>query len=174
MSEPTAPRFVTLDVATSTFHPMSYDGVRAYILGQHPVPETVPERVREALLIAVDYTALAYDQFNLGRDRLFPILTRESHVVIIRALEAALRYRLGLVGHRTGIRHLVTKAQAQGLLIDALSRGTIEYLIEGRNDIAHSDDEPQTIGLGLPEMVGFTISLVAELFREDTGDDLES
>ena len=159
------PRFLRIDPGTEQLDPFSYDAVRAHIIGSGHSLDAMPPAVRAEMMVAIEYTALAYEQFNLERHHLFALLTREALVVMMRAFERALRERFG-EPRSTRIRDLLRTAHRQGYLADHLAMGTIDYLIETRNAIAHADDDPGTLGTGMPKMLRFLIDMTATLFRE--------
>lgn len=159
------PRFVQIDSTTGRVDPFSYEAVQTHIIGTGHSLGALPHAVRTEMMVAIDYTALAYEQFDLQRHHLFALLTREALVVMMRAFERALRDRFE-APRKTQIHDLLRTARQQGYLTDRLAKGTIEYLIETRNSIAHVDDDPESLGTGMPNMLCVLIDMTATLFRE--------
>lgn len=77
MNELDGPTFFDLDPQTGQAHPTTYDSMRAALLRDIPSDASLPDDVRQVLLAAVDYFALAYEQANIGRTHLYSSLVDE-------------------------------------------------------------------------------------------------
>lgn len=84
MPEVNEPIFVDLDPQTLLSAPTPYESMRAALIGLHPVSDGLPDEVRAALLAAVDYVALAYEQADAGRPHLFARLTGDGYLAAVR------------------------------------------------------------------------------------------
>jgi hypothetical protein len=69
MGEPNRALFVDLDPRTGQPTPTTYESMRAAMSRWDPVSADIPDDIRELLLAAADYFALAYDWHFRGRGR---------------------------------------------------------------------------------------------------------
>ena len=163
MAEPDSPIFFDFDSATSEMEPTNYESFRGALLGHHPVAENLPDDVREALLAAVDYCALAYEQANADRGHLFSRLTEDVLLASVRGLELALRYRLGR-GNRASLERLIDQGIESGVLASTDDHRQVwAALRQGRNQIAHGRLERPSFGVATSRVVGLVIDAVAEM-----------
>lgn len=51
--------------------PTTYESMREAILREHPLPDGLPDAIRDRLTTAVDFVALAYEQAKLERLQFF-------------------------------------------------------------------------------------------------------
>ncbi len=165
MSEPRPPAFVDIDPRTGRCTPTSYDSMRASILGEFPVSEDVPDDIRQLLLTAVDYFALAYEQANMGRDHLYNPLTDDAFLKAIRALEVTLRRHLGRDSGTT-LHQLIQQAINGGLLPTTDQHGLIWRMIrEDRNDITHGEPEHRRYGMYAGRVISLLIDVINRMYR---------
>ncbi len=115
MRQQSSAPFVTIDPATGRVAPTAYASLRARLDVWHPVSPRVPEPVREELAAALAGFALAYEWANAGHGGMYNPLTDDAYVRAVRALELALRERLGR-GRRWHLDRLIGQAVDRGLL----------------------------------------------------------
>jgi len=164
MSEANAPIFFDLDPETGQPVPTTFEAVLTALKRLHPISPNVPDPLREELLAAIDYIALAYEQANVGRPHLFERLTGDGFLAAIRALELALRDRLGR-GNSATLERLVEQGiEAEILPASGRAPDVWDELRRGRNQVAHGRPERPAYGVAASRVVGFVIDAVDSMY----------
>lgn len=145
--------------------PTTYDSMHAYLTSVNHVSERVPHDIRERIATAIDFTALAYDQANLGRQRLFVPLTRSATALAVLAFELSLKRRLGDQVKKTAtLGQLIKEAKKQNLLPESeLHHAFIHEVYLNRNRIIHGDQDVDDYGIATPEAIGAVVDICNSL-----------
>ncbi len=165
LSEPSSPMFVDLDPRTGRTSPTTHESMRTSFLGAHPVSERVHDPVRRELSEAVDLFALSYGQANSGNDRLYNRLTDDAFMAAMRALELALRDRLGR-GPSANLAQLIDQGIERGLLPNVGHPKLFwRMLRQTRNAVAHGQGERYIGGMFLGQAIGVLIFVINGMYE---------
>ncbi len=167
MRQQSSAPFVTIDSATGRATPTTHASLLARLDVRYPISPRVPGPVREELAVALDGFALAYERANVGHGRMYNPLTDDAYVRAVRALELALRERLGR-GQDWRLNRLIRQAVGRGLLPgDESATDRYRILRENRNALAHGDADGKHIGgVVLGRAIGLIIDMVNSLYDE--------
>lgn len=154
--------FEDFDFETGALSPTTYESCRSWLLSKYPIAENVPEPIRKRLEIAVDYTALAYEQLNVGRQHLFIELTSHALTIGLLGMELVLKSWLNAEPEsRTTFGPLLDKARARGLLHKSeLDDMTWTHLHQVRNDLTHGNPDADHFGIEAYLFIGFIIGRI--------------
>lgn len=155
----------------------TFEGRRAHLEQDFALSAPVPDAVREEWGIALDYYALAVEQANIDRGRLFGPLTRDSLLRSANVLEMALRDRMHVADGATTLHRLVERAIKTELVPGPLPLtknykkehpeevGNIwDLIIEVRNQYAHGHPDKPTFGPSSTALIRFVWRMLETIY----------
>lgn len=116
----------------------------------------------------MDYFALAYEQANAGRGRLYERLTNDALLKVTLALELSLRRRLSR-GNRVSLEKLIALGMSGGLL-PATEEDVLVWteIRQNRNAITHGDPVASSYGPATGRLIGHIIGTIDALNDGET------
>lgn len=151
--------FVHMDLVTGNISSTTFDSVaaalRAFFAGDDALRDSIPERVRQRIEIAIDLYALAVEQLTLDRVHLFNVLTNAAVSSAQLALEMSLKLAMPPTSSgqhdREDLRtlgYLMKEAKKVGLLkTDGAWNTYWEHVLQDRNDLTHGHREGEQYGV---------------------------
>lgn len=159
--------FFDVDTHTSEPVPTTYESMRKSILATHTILESVPDEIRQLLVIAIDYVALAYEQANAGRLPLYERLTNDAFTKAALALELTLKQWLGR-GAGVSLKKLISEGIASGLLPSTDQYEALwEELRSSRNAIVHGDSDRPNYGLSTARFIRVVIDALNAMYANE-------
>jgi hypothetical protein len=157
-----------LNPATGRPEVANYDRVREAFTEAYPIGPYVPDHIFYRLEIAINCTALAYEQMNLKRYELWAPITDKGLSEALVALELALKDRLGKP-RDDGCTLGQLIQQGQGKKAGLIPRGPAEdamweQVLALRNDLTHRNTDGDMLGPTAVGLVEFAITTISRWY----------
>lgn len=170
MSQETDPTFFELNLQAAQVHPTTYESMRATLLREILLTESLPDDVRQVLLAAVDYVALAYEQANIGRAHLYASLTNDAFLKASLALELTLRHCLQR-GKSAKFSTLIRDGIAASLLPAGDEYALLwEEMRKSRNEITHRNADYPTYGPMMGRVIRVLIQTICGMYTKPNSE----